>query len=531
MANVIEQLFQKKFLPTALILCTLVIGILIGTVVSDDVGAAPDGEPVSDATPLVVPKAEPVQNQFSDLARRLRPSVVNIRVESLPDPSAERRRPVEPGEDGPNNMEDFFRRFFGSPDGPNRPNPNSPNRRRRSPGEGSGVIVDVKGYIITNQHVVADADRIRVRFVDDDTEYEAKVIGSDEETDLAVIHVPDKNDPKPALIGNSDVVNVGDWAVAIGSPFGYRETVTVGIISAKSREVNMAAVSRPFQKFLQTDAAINPGNSGGPLLNIRGEIIGINTAIISRTGGYDGLGFALASNIAVNVYNQLIKYGRVARGSIGIEFSSTQDPALLRTYGAKLGGVFVGRVVDGGPADKAGMKAEDIITHINGIAIKEGDHLIEVVAATGVGTAVPVEVIRDSKPLSLSLTIEDREKLFSSSAFGRTGEPEEPEETKVEFGITVQNLTDETREKLNYEEDDGVLVTAVEPGSFGEDVGLAEGDVIAAMNRQRVSAAADIRDIRKELKPGDDVAFKVMRRVGQTQWRALYFAGVLPKEK
>ena len=526
MANVFEQLFQKKFLPTALILCTLVIGILIGTVVSDDVGAAPDGEPVSDATPLVVPKADPVENQFSALAKRLRPSVVNIRVESLPEPGAERRREPESGEDAPNNMEDFFRRFFGTPNGPNRP-----NRRRRGPGEGSGVIVDPKGYIITNQHVVADADRIRVRFVDDDTEYDAKVIGSDEETDLAVIHVPDKENPKPAPIGNSDVVNVGDWAIAIGSPFGYRETVTVGIISAKSREVNMAAVSRPFQKFLQTDAAINPGNSGGPLLNIRGEIIGINTAIISRTGGYDGLGFALASNIAVNVYNQLIKYGRVARGSIGIEFSSTQDPALLRTYGAKQGGVFVGRVVEGGPADKAGMKAEDIITHINGIAIKSGDHLIEVVAATGVGSTVPVEVVREAKQVSLSLTIEDREKLFSSSAFGRTGEPEEPEETKVECGITVQNLTDESRENLNYEEDEGVLVTAVERASFGDDVGLAEGDIIVAMNRQSVSSASDIRDIRRELNPGDDVAFKVMRRVGQTQWRPFYFAGVLPKEE
>ncbi len=524
MIKVRNQLFQRKFLPTALIASTLLIGILIGTIVSDRVGAAPEGEPVSDASPLVVPKSEPIENQFSDLARRVRPSVVNIRVESLPESGSAEQRRQAPDREDPSNMEDFFRRFFGTP-------PNLPSPRRRGPGEGSGVIVDPKGYIITNQHVVAEADRIHVRFVDDEKKYEAKIIGSDEETDLAVIYVADKENMQAAPIGNSDVVNVGDWAVAVGSPFGYRETVTVGIISAKSREVNMAAISRPFQKFLQTDAAINPGNSGGPLLNVRGEIIGINTAIISRTGGYDGLGFALASNIAVNVYNQIIKYGRVARGSIGIEFSSVQDPALLRTYGAKQGGIFVSRVVEKGPADKAGMEAEDIITRINGVAIKNGDHLIEVVAATGVGSTVPVELIRGGKPMTVSITIEDREKLFSSRAFGRSGEQEKDEGTRVEFGITVQNLTDRMRREMNYDEDGGVLITDVEPASFGDDIGLAEMDIIVAMNRQSISSALDIREIRESLEPGGDVAFKVMRRVSQTAWRAFYFGGVLPKEK
>ncbi len=524
MTKVREQLFQRKFLPAALILSTLLIGILIGTIVSDRVGAAPEGEPVSDAAPLAVPESEPVENQFSEIARRLRPSVVNIQVESLPDSGDAERRRQDPGRDEPSNMEDFFRRFFGE-------TPSLPNPRRRGPGEGSGVVVDPKGYIITNQHVVAEADRIHVRFVDDEKKYEAKVIGSDEETDLAVIYVAGKKNMKAASIGNSDVVNVGDWAIAIGSPFGYRETVTVGIISAKSREVNTTAITRPFQKFLQTDAAINPGNSGGPLLNVRGEIIGINTAIISRTGGYDGLGFALASNIAVDVYNQIIKHGRVARGSIGIEFSSIQDPALLRTYGAKQGGVFVGRVVEDGPADKAGMEAEDIITHIDGIAIKNGDHLIEVVAATGVGSAVPVDLIRDNKPMTVRITIEDREKLFRSRSFRGTGQQEEAEETSVELGISVQDLTDRTRRSMNYDEDGGVLITAVEPASFGDDIGLQQGDIIVAMNRRNISSAADIREIRESLEPGDDVAFKVMRRtMGQSQWIAVYPAGVLPEE-
>ena len=523
MTKVREQLFQRKFLPTALILCTLLIGILIGTVVSDRAGAAPDGEPVSDASPLTVPKSEPVENQFSEIARRVRPSVVNLEVESLPEAGAERRR-QSPNRDLPGGMEDFFRRFF-------EESPELPSPRRRGPGEGSGVIVDTKGYIITNQHVVAEADRIHVRFVDDDKKYEAKVIGADEETDLAVIHVADKEGMKAAPIGNSDAVNVGDWAIAIGSPFGYRETVTVGIISAKSREVNSAAIARPFQKFLQTDAAINPGNSGGPLLNIRGEIIGINTAIISRTGGYDGLGFALASNIAVDVYNQIIKYGRVARGSIGIQFSSAQDPALLRTYGAGPGGVFVGQVVEGGPADRAGMKAEDVITHIDGAAIRDGDHLIEVVAATGVGSTVPVKLLRGGKPMTVHITIQDREKLFSARGLGGGGEREESDETRVEFGITVQDLTERLRRDIDYEEDGGVLITAVEPGSFGADIGLAEGDIIVAMNRQEVSSAADIREIRESIEAGGDVAFKVMRRVNRTQWQAVYPAGVLGKKE
>ncbi len=516
-----EQLLQRKFLPAALILCTLLIGILIGTVVSDPVGAAPEGEPVSDAAPLTVPKSEPVENQFSEIARRVRPSVVNIEVESLPESRTERRR-QDPGGDIPGEMQDFFRRFFGSP-------PDQPDPRRRGRGEGSGVVVDAKGYIITNQHVVADADRIHVRFVDDDKKYEAKIIGADEETDLAVIYVAGKKDMEAAPIGNSDVVNVGDWAIAIGSPFGYRETVTAGIISAKSREVNMAAFTRPFQKFLQTDAAINPGNSGGPLLNVRGEIIGINTAIISRTGGYDGLGFALASNIAVNVYNQIIKYGRVARGSIGIQFSSAQDPALLRTYGDGEGGIFVSQVVEGGPAERAGMQAEDVITHIDGVAIRDGDHLIEVVAATGVGSTVPVKLIRGGKPMTVNITIADREKLFSGR-FDNGGEPPEDDETRVEFGITVQDMTERMRREMNYEADGGVLITAVEPGSFSADIGLAEGDVIVAMNRQAVSAAADIGEIRKSIEAGGDVAFKVMRRVNSTQWRPFYFAGVLGRE-
>lgn len=510
-----ELLKTKGLVPLVLVFGTLVAGILIGTIVTGAADAARDtDEPVTDAVPLTVPPADPVENQFSELARKVRPSVVSIYIPM-------ERTEDEPSARGPlGEPEEMFRRFFGIPEGPGQ------QPRRRGPGQGSGVIVDSKGYIITNHHVVADADRIRVQFVNDDEQYEAKLIGVDPETDLAVLHVNDKKDMESAKIGNSDATHVGDWAIAIGSPFGYRETVTVGIISAKSREMVAGMRSRPFQKFLQTDAAINPGNSGGPLLNIRGEVIGINTAIISRTGGYDGIGFALASNIAVETYNQIIRFGRVSRGSIGVQFSSNQNPSLHRSYGAD-GGVFVERVSENGPADKAGMRGEDIITSVDGTKIDDGGKLIEIVSAIGVGETVPIEVVRHGKTLTLDVKIADRGKLYPENAEVRLDEPD-AEEASVRFGVTVQEISPERREQLQLEEDGGVLITKVEADSFAEKVGLTRGDVVVAVNRIEVNSISDLRDIQKSLKPGMDVAFKLMRTNGQ-EWRTMYLAEVLPE--
>lgn len=508
---------NNRLLTLALVFGTLVAGILIGTVITDGADAARDvDEPVTDATPLTVPPVNPVDNQFSELARKVRPSVVSIVIPAHSEEQAE-------SEPGPfRERDEFFRRFFGlpAPDAPGNP------PRRRGPGQGSGVIVDPKGYIITNHHVVESAERIKVRFVDDEEDYDARLIGVDPETDLAVIHVEDKDGLAAARIGNSDATHVGDWAIAIGSPFGYSETVTVGIISAKSREMREATRSRPFKKFLQTDAAINPGNSGGPLLNIRGEVIGINTAIISRTGGYDGIGFALASNIAVETYNQIIRYGRVSRGSIGVEFSGDQSPSLLRSYGAT-SGVFVRRVVDDGPADDAGMRAEDIITTVDGNKIEGGDQLIQVVSSIAVGTKVPVEVVREGKTLTLDVKIADRQKLYPEQTEARLPEDDE-EETSVRFGITVQEISPERRDQLGVEEDGGVLLTRVESGSFAEEVGIVRGDIVLAVNRVEISSIADLREIQKRLQPGMDVAFKLLRSNGR-EWRTLYLADVLPE--
>ncbi len=524
--SLLARLGEAKLLAFALIVFTLAIGILIGTVVTDRVGAADDDEAVApDATPLVVPAAAPVENQFSPIVEKIRGSVVNIHVEEYI-----QRTSSGGGEGGPGqqNMEDMFRRFFGMPPGEGFQMPRSPRR----PGEGSGVIVDAAGYILTNKHVVEDADRIQIRFDGEDDPLDAKLIGHDEETDLAVLRIdPAKRRLAVAQLGNSDAVNVGDWAIAMGSPFGFRESVTVGIISAKSREVQSAAsrFSRPFQKFFQTDAAINPGNSGGPLLNIRGEVIGINTAIVSRSGAYEGLGFALPSNIAVEVYNQIIQNGRVARGSIGIRFQGEQDPAVLRAYGAPDGGVIVGDVTPGGPAEKAGLREEDVIVSIGGQKIADGDGLIQVVAATPVGETTPVEVIRDGKRVKLDVTIADRAELFAEElGLADQGPAAEPEEAKVDLGIAVQNLTAEQRAEREYEGDDGVLVTDVELGSFAEDLGVMPGDIIVSVNRQPIASVSELRELREGLQPGDDIALKVMRR-GAGGWSASYLGGVLPE--
>ncbi|MBG98886.1 MAG: peptidase S1 [Solibacterales bacterium] len=518
---VMNQIRDSKWLPGSLVLLTLTIGIVIGTLISSDVGAARKQPVAPDATPLLIPKAIPIENEFSAIAKRVRPAVVNIQVEFQEKSS---RAPSKG-----NSREDFFRRFFGMPENPfggQMPR----ERQRRRPGEGSGVIVDPKGYVITNNHVVGGADRIRVRLFDDDTKlYEANIIGVDAETDIAVLKIEISREVPFAAIGNSETVDVGDWAIAVGSPFGYRETVTVGIISAKSREV-AAGRPRPFQKFLQTDAAINPGNSGGPLLNIRGEVIGINTAIVSNSGSFQGLGFALPSNDAARVYNQIIQHGKVARGSIGIEFQSNQSPALLRTFGAPDGGVLVGRVKPGGPADRGGVQKEDVIIKIGNQPVKNGDQLIAIISETPVGSSISVVVVRNGKHVNLDVEIEDRAELFSE----RAGVSQQPKgargsETEVILGFSVKDLNQETRDRIGYRDLEGVLVTKVTPASFADDIGLLRNDIIVGINRKKVQRVSDIEKIQDDLKPGSDVAVKIARLAGHDNWATHYLAGVLQK--
>jgi serine protease Do len=320
--------------------------------------------------------------------------------------------------------------------------------------------------------------------------------------------------------------------MAIGSPFGFQATVTVGIISAKERDVDP---TQQFQHFLQTDAAINPGNSGGPLLNINGEVIGINTAIASRSGGYQGIGFALPINTAVKVYNEIIKNGKVTRGSIGVSFTpseSSKAESLLRSYGAKEG-VFIEQVAPGGPAEKAGMKSGDIIVAVNGKPVHNGGELIDRVTSTPIGTALTITVLRDGKHQEFHVVVADLAQVFPER-FGN-GKPEEAEPTEgtqARFGITIENLTQARRDNMGISQKGGVLISAVEPSSFAEDIGMQRGDVLVEINRQPVNSVDDVKRIQNSLKPGEAVAFRVLRQAGRNgEWNPLFLAGTLPNHQ
>jgi serine protease Do len=516
-------------------LFTLSLGVVIGTLITTGAKAAKDNAAAPGASPLVIPSPVQLSNQFTVIAKQAEPSVVNISTDYLPKQTQQRATPrrrqrqMPDDEDGNggsgNGMDDFFFRFFGNPFGNGGGN-NFDMPQRKSSALGSGVVVDKAGYILTNNHVVDKADRIKVKFTNDPVEYDAKVVGVDAPTDLAVIRLEGKTNFSPAKIGNSDAVQVGDWVLAIGSPLGFQETVTAGIISAKGRDLDP---SMQFQHFLQTDAAINPGNSGGPLFNMNGEVIGINTAIASRSGGYQGIGFALPINTAANVYNQIIKSGKVVRGGIGIQFRNTEGAHdLLRAYGAR-NGVFVDSVAPGGPADKAGIKSEDIVTGIDGKPIRDGNELLDKVTATPIGHSLDLTVLRDGKEKRFSVMVADLAQLFPDKFGGKGAEPSMPAEgTQARFGVSIENLSSDRIKNMGLKEG-GVLISDVVTGSFADDIGMLPNDVLTAINRQAVKSVDDVKRIQGTLKPGDAVAFRVLRKArGAQDWQAVFLAGPLP---
>jgi serine protease Do len=531
----IDKLRSQKLLSITLMLFTLSIGIVIGTLVNSGVKAARDNSAAPDATPLVIPSPVELSNTFSQIAKQVEPAVVNIQTSYNARASRGgnlnrrvRPAPQQDDEEGNGGMDDFLYRFFGgSPFGNGAPG--GSGTQPRSSATGSGVVVDNNGYILTNNHVVDKADRIQVKFPHDSAQYDAKVIGVDAPTDLAVIRVTGKRNISVAKIGNSDAVQVGDWAVAIGSPFGFQATVTAGIISAKERDIQ--GESSQFQHFLQTDAAINPGNSGGPLLNIRGEVIGINTAIASRSGGFQGVGFALPINTAATVYNDIIKNGKVTRGSIGISFTPSdnpQAPALLKSFGVDEG-VFVQSVAPGGPAEKAGMRDGDIIVAINGKPVKEGNDLVNTVIATPVGTALNITAMRERKRENFKVVVGDLAQIFPERFGGAESAQARPGDGgATSFGMNIKNLNDQMRQTMNLREKGGVLVDSVEDNSFAEDLGLLKGDVLVSINQQPVNTTDDVMRIRGTLKPGTPVALRVLRQNGRGPWVSTYLAGTLP---
>jgi serine protease Do len=509
------------------IVATLALGILIGTVVSSGVKGK-EGQKSSDASPLSVPAPQQLSNTFSQIAKQLGPCVVNINTESTVKTPRRRRGEQNPDDDdnggGGGGMDDFFNHFFGGPGGQGGQGGGDGSIRERS--LGSGVIVDAKGYIVTNRHVVEKADRIRVRLQDDPpgVQHDAKVIGEDQETDLAVIKI-DLDRPVPsAKMGNSDGMQVGDWVLAIGSPFGQVGTVTAGIVSAKGRDI---VPGRQFQVFIQTDAAINPGNSGGPLVNMNGEVIGINTAILSETNAYAGVGFSLPSNTVVQVYNQLIgPEHRVSRGSIGIQFDAVENPAINRVYGAG-SGVTVAHVVPGSPADQAGLKTGDTITTVDGKKVSKGTELVAEIASRKPGSKVMLGFLRNGKPQETTVTVADRAKLFAARLNEDDGENDESTPKQSKFGVTVRKLTPEMADRLEVPAGKGVIVQDVKPGSFAEDIGVSRGDVILEVNKQPVNSEEDFAKVESSMKSGQDVVFLVRQRGSSPQDGTIFMAGTL----
>jgi serine protease Do len=520
--GLLSKVRSNRFASMLLVLATLTIGILIGSVVSKTSKANSDN--FGDATPIQMPAPQQLSNAFASVAKQIEPTVVNINTESTIKAPTRRRRGMPQNPDDEGSMQDFFDRFFGGVD----PRENAGPEGARERSLGSGVIVDAKGYIVTNQHVVDKADRIRVQLLDDATQYDAKVVGTDRETDLAVIKIEPKKSLPAAKFGNSDSLQVGDWVLAVGSPFGLEESVTAGIISSKSRTSDRIGAAGQFQSFLQTDAAINPGNSGGPLVNMSGEVVGINTAILTQTMGYQGVGFALPSKIVASIYNQLIgPEHKVVRGSIGVTFNAKPDPALARVYGLSNGGVVLSSVYPNSPAEAAGLKVGDAITAIDGKPIKNGDDLVTEISSRKPGSKTKLSYVRGGKQDTATVTVQDRTKLFPSQNGEEEGGADNNQPSDSKFGASVRAITPDLGQRLGVPAGKGVIVQDVKPQSFAEDIGLERGSVILEINRQPVNSEEDFRRIQSQLKSGQDVAILVRQGRGPNAG-TIFLSGTLP---
>ena len=481
--------FSKNPFPFLLILISLVMGVLLTLEpnlisVSHAVDTTHEAQP-SRPFPLASEQA------FVDVAKRVTPAVVNISTTRV----VRRGREERPFFNDP-----YFRQFFGdSFSAPQVP------REQKVQSLGSGVIVDPNGYIITNNHVVDHAEEVRV-LLGDKREFKGKVIGTDPKTDLAVVKIDAKNLPTVPW-ADSAQLQVGEYVLAVGNPFGLNQTVTMGIVSAVGR-ANVGIAD--YEDFIQTDAAINPGNSGGALVNTRGELIGINTAIFSQSGGYMGIGFAVPSEMAKPVMESLIKTGKVVRGWLGVSIQE-MTPKLAEQFGLKESkGVLVSDVLPKSPAEQAGIKRGDILLEIDGKPIEGAAQLRNIVTEAPVGKTLRIKRFSDGKESEVAVTIGEQPKEIA-----RRGETEKAPPTALS-GMQVQNLTPEIAAALGLPKDEqGVVIDRVEPGSLADEAGLQRGDVIVEINRQPIKDANDYNRAVSGLKR-DEAALLLVNRRGAT---------------
>lgn len=486
---------KRKFFPFGLAL--ILTGIVMGLVISGafDVTTRSTAESIPDMTinagnaasqPSEYPILDQLSNAFSQVAEKVTPSVVTVYTEQKVKVS------THPFFDFP--LDEFF----------GRPSPDQKKEREYTQrGLGSGIIVSKDGYILTNNHVVKEADEIKVK-LNNNKEYEAKVIGADARSDVAVIKI-EADDLTPLPIGNSDNAKVGQWVLAVGSPLSdqLQNTVTAGIISATGR--NNVSITG-YGDFIQTDAAINPGNSGGPLVNLRGELLGINTAIFSRTGGYQGIGMAIPANLAKKVMNDLIDFGKVKRGYLGVYIGDV-TPEFAKAYDLEdASGAVVTQVQDDSPAENAGVQNDDIIIAVDGAKIENASDLTTKIGIKKPDTKVELTIIREGKTKKINVTLGEFEEEQEVSA-------KESESKSIEtMGLTVKNLTAELKNRYNIPSGtEGVVVIGVERGSILSRFGIKAGDVIDKINRNRIKNIDDYKKSIEEIKEGDPVVMFLNR--------------------
>jgi serine protease Do len=494
--SVAVMLTKKKFYISAAVI--LVLGVLVGLVLSSHLGimsTLPAGSKISSKSVDILTQLSEAQSEVAAVAT---PSVVNIST----------TRVIKSREEAPFDLFDdpFFRRFFGD----QFPHPNIPKEHKEQ-SLGSGVIVSDDGYIVTNNHVIEKAQEIKV-LLSNKKDYTAKLIGADPKTDIAVIKIDAKG--LPALPwGDSNKLKVGEIVFAIGNPFGLNQTVTMGIISAVGR-ANVGIAD--YEDFIQTDAAINPGNSGGAMINARGELIGINTAILSRTGGYQGIGFAVPSSMARQVIDSLVKYKKVVRGWLGVSIQEVTSD-LAEEFSVKdLKGALVSGVMKGSPAEKAGIRQGDVILQFNGKTVEDTGHLRNMVSQTPVGSRVKVAVLRQKKELEMEVVIAELPKKMAETSAGEgdSGDARE-EESALLSGMTVRELTPELARGFGLEEGEkGVVVIKVETGGRLYEAGIRAGDLILQINQKNVSTLEDYKKIASKIKAKERILL-LMRRKGQ----------------